>query len=154
MYVMKKIFLLSALVIGLATVKVNAQTQSTAPTTAVVPNENAAEFKFVEETHDFGKIPQGKPVTVEMKFTNIGKEPLILSSVEPTCGCTVAKYTQTPIKKGEHGSIILTYNAANTGQFTKGTTIKSNAKTPVKVIYIKGEVAQAPAATATPGSSK
>ena len=29
-----------------------------------------AEFKFEKETHDFGKIPQGKPVNVEFKFTN------------------------------------------------------------------------------------
>lgn len=150
---MKKILILSALVIGLTTVKVNAQTQSTVASTAVAQDVNAPEFKFVEETHDFGKIPQGKPVTVELKFTNVGKSPLILSAVEPTCGCTVAKFTQTPIKKGEEGSITLTYNAATPGQFTKPTTIKSNAKTPIKMVYIKGEVI-ASTATNAPGSSK
>ena len=108
--------------------------------------DTAPEFKFVEEVHDFGKITQGKPVTIEMKFTNVGDQPLIISTVEPTCGCTVAKYTTTPVKKGESGSIVLTFNAASVGQFNKGTTVKSNSKTPVKVIYFKGEVV--PAATA------
>ena len=131
---MKKLVFLFALVIGFtAFTAMKADTQ--------------AQFKFVEETHDFGKIPQGKPVTVEMRFTNVGDEPLIISSVEPTCGCTVAKYTQTPVKKGEIGSVVLTYNANSTGQFNKGTTIKSNAKESVKVIYIKGEVTPVPAST-------
>ncbi|MXV52070.1 DUF1573 domain-containing protein [Pedobacter sp. HMF7647] len=101
---------------------------------------NQAEFKFESETHDFGKIPQGKPVSVDFKFTNIGEEPLIISSVEPTCGCTVAKFTNTPVKKGGSGVISLTFNAAVASPFTKAVTVKSNAKTPVKVLYIKGEV--------------
>ena len=41
-----------------------------------------AEFKFEKETHDFGKISQGKPVSVEFKFTNIGDEPLIITNIE------------------------------------------------------------------------
>jgi hypothetical protein len=144
---MKKIICLIALALGVITFQASAQTKTTTPVaTAQVSDE--PDFKFDEETHDFGKIPQGKPVTVEMTFTNVGKLPLIISAVEPTCGCTVAKFTATPVKKGEKGTIVLTYNAAATGQFTKGTTIKSNAKTPVRVIYFKGEVLPAPTSTA------
>ena len=100
------------------------------------------EFKFVEETHDFGKIAQGTPVTYEFKFTNIGEEPIIISNVQAQCGCTVPKYSSTPVKKGEVGTINVTYNAASPGAFTKTLTITSNAKTPTKVIYIKGEVVE------------
>ncbi len=99
-----------------------------------------AEFKFEKETHDFGKIPQGKPVSIEFKFTNVGDEPLIISNIESVCGCTVPKYTNTPVLKGKSGTITVTYNAATLAPFSKGLTIKSNAKTPIKVIYIKGEV--------------
>lgn len=108
---------------------------------------NPPEFKFEEETHDFGKIAQNKPVTVEFKFTNIGDEPLIITAAEPACGCTVAKFTTTPVKKGETGSITLTYNAAVAGSFSKITQVKSNAKTPLKTLYLKGEVV--PSATGT-----
>lgn len=104
-----------------------------------------AEFKFEKEAYDFGKIPQGKPVSVEFKFTNVGDEPLIISNIESVCGCTVPKYTNTPVLKGKSGTITVTYNAAAVAPFSKGLTIKSNAKTPVKVIYIKGEVVQASA---------
>ena len=90
---MKRLILLCAVVMGFA---------FTATTASAQDNEKA-EFKFNEEKHDFGKIPQGKPVTTEFVFTNIGKEPLILSEVRPTCGCTIADYTKTPVKSGEKG---------------------------------------------------
>ena len=106
---------------------------------------DSAEFKFEKETHDFGKIPQGKPVSVEFKFTNVGDEPLIINNVESVCGCTVPKYTNTPVLKGKTGTITVTYNAAALAPFSKGLTIRSNAKTPIKVIYIKGEVVAATA---------
>lgn len=107
--------------------------------------DNTPEFKFDKETHDFGKIPQGKPVSVDFKFTNIGDEPLIITNIESVCGCTVPKYTKTPVLKGQSGTITVTYNAAAVAPFSKGLTIRSNAKTPVKLIYIKGEVVETPA---------
>jgi hypothetical protein len=129
---MKRIMILCAVLIGFTTM-------------TAMQTDNKAEFKFEKETYDFGKIPQGKPVTAELKFTNTGEEPLIISAVEPTCGCTVADYTKTPVKKGASGSIKLTYNAAAPGAFNKAVTVKSNARTPVKYLYIKGEVVTAAA---------
>lgn len=102
--------------------------------------QNNAEFKFETESHDFGKIPQGKPVTYEFSFKNVGSEPLIISNVESTCGCTVPDYTKTPIKPGESGSVKVTFNAAQATPFSKMVTVRSNAKTPVKALYIKGTV--------------
>jgi hypothetical protein len=103
--------------------------------------DTKADFKFEKETHDFGKIPQGKPVSVDFAFVNSGEEPLIISAVESTCGCTVPKYTTTPVAPGGKGTITVTFNAAAVQPgFTKAVTIKSNARTPVKVLYIKGEV--------------
>lgn len=102
--------------------------------------QNTSEFKFETETYDFGKIPQGTPVTYEFKFENVGAEPLIISKVESTCGCTVPEYTKTPIKPGDQGSVRVTFNAAQAAPFSKMVTIRSNAKTPVKALYIKGTV--------------
>lgn len=102
-----------------------------------------SEFKFEEETHDFGKIPQGTPVTYNFKFTNIGDQPLIISNIETSCGCTAPKYSNTPVKKGDPGTITITFNAAASGPFNKVITVKSNAKTPVKYLYIKGVVTSA-----------
>lgn len=114
---------------------------------ASAQTDNKAEFKFVEEKHDFGKVPQGKPVTTDFVYTNIGVEPLILTEVKPTCGCTIADYTKTPVKKGEKGSIKITYNAAVEAPFNKTIVVTSNAKTPTKYLVIVGEVTKAAAPT-------
>lgn len=130
---MKKILLICSVIIGF--VAFSALT------------DNKAEFKFDEETHDFGKVPQGKPVSFVFKFTNVGDEPLIITAVESTCGCTVPSVEPkqgTPIQKGENGSITLTYNAAVAAPFNKFVKITSNSKTPLKMLYIKGEVVAAP----------
>ena len=66
---------------------------------------------------------------------------MIISNVESTCGCTVPKFTETPILKGQSGTITVTFNAATVQpSFAKAVTIKSNARTPIKLLYIKGEV--------------
>lgn len=127
---MKKLVLLFTLILGIG---VAAQAQS-AP----------AEFKFDKESYDFGKIPVNKPVSVDFKFTNIGDEPIIITKVETTCGCTVPDYTKTPVKKGESGLIKVTYNPTGAAlPFSKSITITSNAKTTTKVLYIKGETVAA-----------
>lgn len=98
------------------------------------------EFKFEKETHDFGSIPQNQPASFDFKFANNGDAPIIISEVKPSCGCSVAEFTKTPIKPGESGTITVTYNAAAKGPFTKQFTVKSNTKTPVKTLTVKGNV--------------
>lgn len=113
--------------------------------TASAQDNAKAEFKFTEEKHDFGKIPQGTPVTTIFEFTNVGQEPLILTEVRPTCGCTIADYTKTPVLKGAKGTIKITYNAAVASAFNKTIVVTSNAKTPTKYLNIIGEVVAKPA---------
>jgi len=96
---MKKILLICAVIIGFASF-------------AKAQDDTKPEFKFNEEKHDFGKIPQGTPVTTVFEFTNIGKSPLILADVRPTCGCTIADYTKVPVKPGDKG-----FRVANDGRF-------------------------------------
>jgi hypothetical protein len=98
------------------------------------------EFKFEAESHDFGNIAYNKPASYEFTFTNAGKAPIIISEVAPSCGCSVADFSKTPVKPGDTGKIKVTYNAAAKGPFTKSFIVKSNTKTPVKTLTIKGNV--------------
>ncbi len=108
--------------------------------TASAQQNSKAEFKFDKETHDFGKIAQNEPVSYEFSFTNVGTEPIIITEVKPSCGCSVAEFTKTPVKPGDTGKVKVTYDAKVKQPFTKNFTIRSNTKTPVKTLYIKGEV--------------
>ena len=131
---MKKILLVCAVILGFAF-------------TASAQDSEKPVFKFNEEKHDFGKIPQGTPVTTIFEFTNVGKEPLILTDVRPTCGCTIADFTKTPVKAGEKGTIKITYNAAVAAPFNKPIVVTSNASIPQKTLNIVGEVVAKPASS-------
>jgi Protein of unknown function (DUF1573) len=91
-------------------------------------------------TKDFGKIPQGKPVTAEFVVKNTGKAPLVMENIQTSCGCTVADFTKTPIAPNQSGYIKVTYNANAMGSFTKTATIVSNAENNTLVLTLKGEV--------------
>ena len=96
--------------------------------------------KFKTETIDLGKIQQGNPTTATFSVANIGKDPLIIEQANPTCGCTISKYTKEPIAIGKVGEIMATYNAANIGAFEKHLTVKFAGVDEIKSITIKGEV--------------
>lgn len=119
--------------------------QNSTSTTQANPADdpNAPDFQWVEETHDFGSIPQGKPATWKFEFTNSGKEPLIISNVQKTCGCTVTDWTKEPVMPGQKGFVSAQYNAAHEGPFTKAITVQSNAKTPNMKLIFKGTVEKA-----------
>ncbi len=137
---MKKI-VLSAFIFTLATtlyaqelvtpVRANAQ-----PSLAV---DNAI-FNWSETVFDFGKIKQNIPATHEFTFVNKGNAPLVISSVQASCGCTVAEYSKEPVAPGQRGFVKATYNAAKVGVFTKTVTINSNTDQSVITLTIKGEV--------------
>jgi hypothetical protein len=97
-------------------------------------------FAWTTTTHDFGKIRLNVPVTHEFRFTNTGDGPLIISSVQASCGCTVADYSKDPIAPGAEGYVKATYNAARPGVFSKTITVTANSEESVVKLIIKGEV--------------
>jgi hypothetical protein len=97
-------------------------------------------IEWASKIHDFGKIPRGKPVTAEFQFTNPSLVPLIITSVRPSCGCTVADYPKEPVQPQKSGVIKVTYNAAGTGYFQKSVAVTTNAGDETEVLIIKGEV--------------
>jgi len=110
-------------------------------------------MKFKEETHNFGKIEQGKPVTQEFVFTNTGTTPIVITNVSASCGCTTPSYTKDPVLPKQTGTIKATYNAAAMGTFNKSITIFSNAESPSLTLFLKGEVVDKGAAS-KPSSQK
>jgi hypothetical protein len=108
---------------------------------APATNPKAPDYKFEKEVHDFGSIKEGVQAEYTFKFTNTGKEPLVISNVQASCGCTTPKWTKEPVKPGESGTVTAIYNSkGRPGTFNKAITITSNAKTPQKVLFIKGNV--------------
>jgi hypothetical protein len=67
-------------------------------------------IEFESTVHDFGKIYQGKPAVCEFVFINKGKVPLVLSNVQPGCGCTTPEWPREPIMPGQKAKIKAIYN--------------------------------------------
>jgi len=136
---MKKLILTSSVVL-FTLFTVNAQTTTTAPT-QTPDNPNAAEITFDNLVHDYGTLQKGADGKCEFKFTNTGKEPLILSDVKTSCGCTVPSWPKEPILPGKSGIINVNYTKTNVvGTISKQITVFSNAKNGNVVLSIKGSV--------------
>ncbi|MBP1165967.1 MAG: DUF1573 domain-containing protein [Chryseobacterium culicis] len=98
-------------------------------------------IKWKSESIDVGNIPQGKPKLIRFEFTNTSSKPIIIQNVAPSCGCTTADYTKTPIQPGKKGFVEASYNAAAVGPFMKTVNVTtSDSKTP-KTLSFKGVVA-------------
>jgi hypothetical protein len=95
-------------------------------------------ISFAETTHDYGTIKKDSDGTFVFTFKNTGNIPLVLSTVQASCGCTTPTWTQEPVAPGKSGEISVKYNTANIGGFVKTITVNSNA--PVVVLTIKGAV--------------
>ncbi len=102
--------------------------------------DTIVKVSWVKDSHDFGEIPQGKPVTVEFSFKNEGNEPLVVEDVQTTCGCTASDYTKEPIAPGKSSKVKVTYNAAALGAFTKTATVRFSDASINKQLNIKGTV--------------
>ncbi|MCI2227841.1 DUF1573 domain-containing protein [Polaribacter sp. MSW13] len=103
---------------------------------------HAQEFQFKNETINYGKIAKDSNGERTFIFTNIGDQPLIIKNIQSSCGCTVPKKPENPIMPGEKGEIKVSYDTKRVGGFSKQITIFSNAKTPRKVVKIKGYVSK------------
>ncbi|MCP9752781.1 DUF1573 domain-containing protein [Ferruginibacter sp. HRS2-29] len=148
---MKKLFALA----GFCLLTSSALFAQTAPSDVTkIAVTTPVEALSVNKTEfDFGKIPQGKPVTTEFEVTNTGKPPYKLDNVQASCGCTTPQWDKDAvIAPGATAKITVGYNAAAEGPFTKNITITYNG-TQSKLLMIKGEVWKTPATSAPTNES-
>ena len=133
---MKKIlFLATAFVFTLA---VNAQSDPAKP---VAPQQKVEDvIKMNVETHDFGKVPQGTPVTYDFEIKNISKEPVVVENTWASCGCTTPEKITEPIMPGKTVKLKVAYNAAAVAPINKDVFIKIAGIEGPKSVHITGEV--------------
>lgn len=151
---MKKI-MLSLLCLTVWTAAVHAQDKSKPipPTPPPPPAQtsvdpDAGKFKFKEETHDYGDVPEGPKAECDFEFKNVGKKPIVISEAHGSCGCTVPEWPKEPILPGKKGKIHVIYNTEHRpGPISKDVTINSNAQQSPMVLHIKGNVKPKPTET-------
>jgi hypothetical protein len=120
---MKKFALLFTAFIAVASMHVQAQTDTTADISKVI--------QFKELDHDFGKIPYGKPAEYALDMKNISSDSVTIEDVKVGCGCTTPKWQPGPYAAGQDFNITIGFNGYTEGQFNKVVTI-----------YFKGGLSQ------------
>ncbi|HWB93744.1 MAG TPA: DUF1573 domain-containing protein [Puia sp.] len=140
-----------AIVISLFTTVVGVRAQSVNNGgTALPPPPDVLQVK--ENSHNFGKIPQGRPATYTFEIVNTGTTSLKLDNVQASCGCTTPVWSRDAIEAGATAKIRVGYNAYAQGPFTKTVTIIYNTNR-TKTLTISGEVYSVPPTSAPENSS-
>ena len=101
-----------------------------------------AAMTFDKVSHDFGTIKEGETVQTTFNFTNTGKVNLLIVDARGSCGCTVPKYPKnTPIKPGETGQILVSFDSNNKPNMQQKTvTISANTQSGRETLRIKAMV--------------
>jgi hypothetical protein len=156
---MKKIVLTLGLFVGLSTFSFAQESHSAndghnhgAAVQQTTAPMSTADIKMDKMTHDYGNVMQGGNGECEFKFTNSGKEPLVITNCMGSCGCTVPQCPKDPILPGKSGVIKVKYDTNRVGGIYKTVTVNSNAKSGVVTLTIKGNVEAKPVEEAFPAN--
>ena len=116
---MKKCFLLLAVIVFTGTMSLQANNTDE-------DKKNADSITWNETSWNFGTIEQSQAVEYEFVFRNTGSEPVLISKVKSSCGCTVSSYDKDPVLPGDDGKVKVKYNARKAGAFKKSVFVILN----------------------------
>lgn len=99
-------------------------------------------MKIDKEIHDFGTIRADTDNTCQFKVTNTGTQPLIIKSVEASCGCTTPRKPSGPIAPGESDFIDVGFHPSATqlNEIIKTVTITANVPEGSQVVRVRAFV--------------
>lgn len=102
--------------------------------------ENKGEIKFEHSGYDFGSVKAGEKVSHSFPFVNKGQYPLLIYSVNATCGCTVPHWTRYPIMQGACDSIRVELTVRVPGKIQKSIQVVTNSEEKVVELTISANV--------------
>lgn len=106
-------------------------------------------IEWLDSSKNLGKISQGQKLQIAFRFRNSGKNPLVIESVRPSCGCTVAEYPKEPIQPGQEAQITGSFDSnGREGLQHKEISVTANTEgsTEHKLIF-EVDIQAPPAAT-------
>jgi hypothetical protein len=95
---------------------------------AAFDSANATSIQWIDSTsQDLGRVKEGTVVEVTYRFKNTGNKPLVIESVQPSCGCTVPEKPEKPIPPGGEEVIRAKFSSSGrAGQNHKSITVNAN----------------------------
>ena len=108
--------------------------------------EKGAQIIAKELTYDFGAIAEANGLASHV-FTiqNTGDEPLVITRITASCGCTRPEWSKAPIAPGKTAEVKISFDPkGRPGPFYKTISIYSNGKKGSYNLAIKGTVTPKP----------
>lgn len=104
------------------------------------------EISFSETSYNFGLVKEEDgPVDHTFLFVNKGKQPLMITGVSASCGCTTSGWSADTIAPGKLGFVKARFDPFNRpGAFKKSLTVASNGDPNIVSLYIEGFVRAKP----------
>lgn len=97
---------------------------------ALKDSSNFTTISWVDSTFkDLGDVKMGQVVEIPFIVKNTGDKPLIISSVNPGCGCTVAEKPEKPVLPGKEEKIVAKFNSEGQSEGSHMKTVNVTANT-------------------------
>jgi len=107
-----------------------------------ITNNKSTTVELNKDSVNLGKFSFQSTKIASFQLRNIGKDPLVVQSVNTSCGCTVAKYDKKPITQGETTTVVLEYKPNSLGYFSKTADVVCNVPEGYIRLKISGEVVE------------
>ena len=92
-----------------------------------------------EREVQFGSFPMGKKKERKVVLKNTGDAPLVIHGVDTSCGCTRVEYSQRPVRPGEETTLLIVYEADESGHFHKTVDVYCNTADAPLRMHVSGE---------------
>jgi len=90
---------------------------------------------------DLGTVKEGKEYKLVYHYENKGKAPLMLFSVSPSCGCTIAEFSHHPLPAGGKDSIVAKFDSKEkAGSYQKSVKVNCNSSEKVHTLSFRVQV--------------
>lgn len=96
--------------------------------------------KLDNEIANMGEVMFQLPAKATFTLMNDGKDPLQITKVHPSCGCTKVEWTREAIPPGGKGTIEAWYDAKMLGVFQKDIEVYTNASADPIFLHLQGRV--------------
>lgn len=100
----------------------------------------SGDIRWLETVHDFGAFNEGDTLAPALfRFVNESSEPVGITSVRVTCGCTTPVYSSESVSPGDTAVISVSYDSeGRPGKFSKKIYVRTSASDSRSELLIKG----------------
>ena len=106
----------------------------------LLAQDNAPVLEVASDLLNVGEINFQQPRRVTFTISNKGTAPLLVTSVNSSCGCTSVEWPRAAIAPGESAAIEATYDAQMLGSFHKELEVWTNASEEPVYLTFQGRV--------------